>query len=191
MRRFFALAFTALLALAVASCAGRPQLDDYTQDGPAFVLERYFDGKIEGWGIFQDRFGDIGRRFYVTIDGTWDGETLTLVEDFVYGDESTERRIWRLRKTGPATWEGEAQGVIGVARGTVSGNAFNFAYEFDLVRPNGETLRVSFDDWMWQQDDRVVINRAYMTKFGIEIGTLSIFFRRAEATGEAAGEAAG
>jgi len=45
--------------------------------------------------------------------------------------------------------------------------------------PDG-TLRATFDDWIWRLDDRVMVNRAYVTKWGIEIGTLSIFFRREE-----------
>lgn len=165
-------------ALSLAGCAGGPRLADYAADQPALVLEEYFDGELTAWGVFQDRFSDVRRRFTVEIEGDWDGETLTLVEDFAYADGATERRVWRLRKTGAATWEGEAEGVIGVATGEVRGNAFNFRYDFDLVRPNGDTLRVHFDDWMWAQDEQVVINRAYVSKYGVEIGTLSIFFQR-------------
>ena len=43
-------------------------------------------GADRAWGQFQDRFGEVRRRFRVEVDGTWDGETLTLVEDFVYND---------------------------------------------------------------------------------------------------------
>ncbi|MEO1265350.1 MAG: DUF3833 domain-containing protein, partial [Pseudomonadota bacterium] len=164
-------------------CASGPTLDDYAKNEPKLVLEEYFDGELDAWGVFQDRFNDLRRSFVVEVDGSWDGETLTLVEDFVYEDKTTERRIWTLQKDGENGWRGSAEGVVGEAVGTVSGNALNWAYEFDLQRPNGDTLRVSFDDWMWLQDDRVLINRAYVTKFGVEIGTLSIFFRRKEPLG--------
>lgn len=182
MRRMFFGAVLLSAALGLAACSG-PRLADYSEAGPPLVLEEYFDGDLEAWGVFQDRFNDVRRSFKVVIDGEWDGQTLTLVEDFVYEDGSEERRIWRLTKTGPDTWEGKADGVVGVATGQVAGNALNFAYDFDLVRPNGDTLRVRFDDWMWLQDDEVLINRAYMSKFGIEIGTISIFFRRLEPMG--------
>ena len=52
-------------------------------------------------GQFQDVFGTVRRRFDVVVTGTWDGETLKLVEDFDYEDGTTEQRIWRLKKTGP------------------------------------------------------------------------------------------
>ncbi|MEO1329433.1 MAG: DUF3833 domain-containing protein [Pseudomonadota bacterium] len=177
-RRALLAAGLSAAALGLSACAGGPDLADYAASGPALAPERYFDGRLEGWGVFQDRFDDVRRRFKVDIVGRWDGETLTLDEDFVYEDGSTEKRVWRLTKTGPDTWRGEAAGVVGEATGRVAGNALNFRYTFDLVRPNGDTLRVDFDDWLWLQDDRVLVNRAYVSKFGIEIGTLSIFFRR-------------
>lgn len=171
---------TGALLLGLSACASGPALEDYVDDGPTFQPEVFFEGDLTAWGVFQDRFGEVRRRFVVDVVGEWDGETLTLLEDFVYEDGTEERRIWRLRKTGATTWEGEAEGVVGVATGEVAGNAFNFAYTFDLTLPDGDTLRVDFDDWLWQQDDQVVVNRAYVSKFGFEIGQLSIFFKRDE-----------
>ncbi|TQV75853.1 DUF3833 domain-containing protein [Denitrobaculum tricleocarpae] len=165
-----------LTALSVASCGGL-KLEDFKQAEPALKLEEYFVGQLKAWGHFQDRFDNVRRRFTVDIEGTWDGETLTLVEDFVYDDGETEQRIWTLRKTGPEDWEGSAAGVVGTAKGKVSGNALNWTYYFDL--PVGDsTLRVKFDDWLWLQDERVMINRAYVSKFGIKVGEALIFFSK-------------
>lgn len=165
-----------LTALAVTSCGGL-KLEDFKKAEPALKLEEYFDGQLKAWGHFQDRFERVRRRFTVDIEGTWDGETLTLVEDFVYDDGETEQRIWTLRKTGPQDWEGSAAGVVGTAKGKVSGNALNWTYFFDL--PVGDsTLRVKFDDWLWLQDERVMINRAYVSKFGLKVGEALIFFSK-------------
>jgi hypothetical protein len=169
------LAAAALLAL--AACGGRPDLADFAGAEPELELERFLSGNLEAHGIFQDRFGDVRRVFVVDIVGSWDGETLTLEEDFVYEDGSTERRVWELTQTGPESWTGTAEGVIGAASGEESGNAFNWRYTIDLNTPDG-TLRASFDDWLWRIDDQVMINRAYVTKWGFEIGQLSIVFRR-------------
>ena len=58
------------------------------------------------------------------IEGTWDGETLTLVEDFVYDDGETERRTWTIRKIDEHTYEGSSpDGVIGTALMKSYGNA--------------------------------------------------------------------
>ena len=126
---------------------------------------------------FQDVFGTVRRRFDVSINGTWDGETLKLVEDFSYADGTSEQRIWTLRKTGPQTWVGSAPGVIGQASGVEDGDTFNWVYTIDLPVPDG-TLRVTFDDWMWQLGEKRVLNRAYMKRYGINIGEVIIFFEK-------------
>lgn len=165
----------ALLLTGLAACG--PRLEDYAAQGPELELERFLDGRLTAHGIFEDRFGNLRRSFVVDVLGAWDGERLTLTEDFVYEDGSTEQRIWRLTQTGPESWEGTAEGVIGPATGEEAGNAFNWRYTIDLQTPDGP-LRVSFDDWMWKLDDQVLLNRASVQKFGVEIGTLSIVFRR-------------
>jgi hypothetical protein len=175
MHRLAALLLVAILA----ACSGRPSLEHPSMGGPELRLEEYFDGRLVAFGQFQDRFGEVRRRFEVAIEGTWDGETLTLVEDFVYEDGSTERRVWRLRKTGATTWTGTAPGVIGTASGEVRDDVFNWRYTIDLPVGDG-TLRATFDDWMWRLDERRVLNRAYMSRFGVFIGEVIIFFERVD-----------
>ena len=167
----------AVFASLLSGCVGKPSLDDPKLSKAEFDLERFFEGEGVASGQFQDIFGTVRRRFDVTINGAWDGETLQLVEDFVYEDGSTEQRIWMLQKTGPQSWEGSAPGVIGIAHGTEDGDTFNWTYTIDLPVPDG-TLRVSFDDWMWQLSDTTVLNRAYMKKLGVDIGEVIIFFEK-------------
>lgn len=164
------------LALLLAACTGRPSLEP-SLGGPKLDLERYFAGRTVAFGQFQDLFGEVRRRFRVEILGEWDGTTLTLTEDFTYEDGSTERRVWTLRKTGEDGWEGTAPGVIGTATGIERDDTFNWRYTIDLPVPGG-TLRASFDDWMWRLDEKRVLNRAYMTRNGIDIGEVIIFFER-------------
>jgi hypothetical protein len=166
-----------LSLMVLSACAGRPDLADEKLSARDFELEEFFDGHVVGYGQFQDRFGTVRRRFEVRVAGDWDGETLTLTEDFLYEDASTERRVWTLTKTGPETWEGSAPGVIGRAGGEERGDAFNWTYTIDLPVPDG-TLRVSFDDWMWQVSENRVLNRAYMDKLGVEIGEVIIWFEK-------------
>lgn len=167
----------ALGVLLLGACVGKPSLDDDRLSDRDFELEEFFDGTVVAQGQFQDVFGTVRRRFDVTIDGTWDGQHLRLVEDFVYEDGSTEQRIWTLEKTGEETWKGTAPGVIGEATGEERGDVFNWTYTIDLPVPDG-TLRVSFDDWMWQLGETSVLNRAYMKKYGVDIGEVIIFFEK-------------
>lgn len=161
----------------LAGCAGKPALDDPKLSDRQLNLEEFFQGPTRAHGQFQDVLGNVSRRFVVEIDGQWDGETLTLVEDFTYEDGSTERRVWSLEKTGEETWRGTAPGVIGEATGRESGDTFNWTYQIDLPVPDG-TLRVSFDDWMWLLGDDRLLNRAYMKRFGIPVGEVTIFFEK-------------
>lgn len=184
MKRFapLRLAATAALIALLSACTGKPSLDDPPLSGRTLNLEEFFDGRLVARGQFQDVFGTVRRRFEVAIDGDWDGERLRLVEDFVYEDGSAERRVWTLRKTGPDTWEGSAPGVIGLASGEERGDTFNWRYTIDLPVPAAggatETIRVSFDDWMWLLSEDRLLNRAYMKRFGIDIGEVVISFEK-------------
>jgi hypothetical protein len=175
--------FAALSAIAlVAACTGKPSFDDPLLSTRELELEEFFDGRLIAYGQFTDVLGTVRRQFEVEIEGTWDGETLRLVEDFVYEDGSTEQRIWTLTQTGPETWEGTAPGVIGVATGEERGDRFYWTYEIDLPVPSAdgtvETLRVTFDDWMWQFSDDRLYNRAYVQRYGFDIGDVNIWFEK-------------
>ena len=163
--------------LVLAGCTGKPALEDDTLSTRNLNLEEFFDGRTVAHGQFQDIFGTVRRRFKVEINGTWDGQTLTLVEDFVYEDASTEQRVWTLKKTGEDTWRGTAPGVIGEAIGEERGDTFNWRYTIDLPVPDG-TLRVTFDDWMWLLTEDRLLNRAYMKRFGVDIGEVIISFEK-------------
>lgn len=174
--RLAALALAAVTLL--SACAGRPALDDPHLSDRQLNLEDFFVGDIVAHGQFQDILGTVRRRFEVAITGTWDGETLTLVEDFVYEDASTEQRVWSLVKTGPDTWRGTAPGVVGEAFGEERGDTFNWQYTIDLPLAGGETMRLAFDDWMWLLSEDRLLNRAYMTRFGVPIGEVIITFEK-------------
>lgn len=165
-----------LLLIGLTGCNGMKP-EDFAGREPKLVLEQYFDGRSKAWGIFQDRFGRLRRQFEVEIDGSWDGEELTLVEDFIYDDGEQEQRIWRIKKTGDHGYEGRAADVIGVAKGESYGNALNWQYQFAL-KVGDDTWNVAFDDWLFLQSDGVLINRAEVTKFGFKIGEVTLAFRK-------------
>ncbi len=176
--RIPALAAAALLV----ACTGKPSFDDPALSDRKLNLEEFFDGTLVAKGQFQDVFGTVRRRFDVTIKGDWNGERLRLVEDFVYEDGSTEQRVWTLVKTGEDTWQGTAPGVIGMAEGVEDGDRFNWRYTIDLPVPAADgpakTVRVTFDDWMWLLSDDRLLNRAYMQRFGIDVGDVTISFEK-------------
>ena len=177
VRRLF-IALVALTGLVLlASCSAKPRVPKTFLSDRQLNLEEFFEGKTVAYGPFQDRFGNVPRRFRVDIDGTWDGETLTLVEDFVYDDNATEQRIWTLTKTGADTWTGTAPGVLGTASGIERGDTFNWTYKIDLPIKDS-TMRVDFDDWMWLLSDDRLLNRAYVSRFGVRLGEVVLYFEK-------------
>jgi Protein of unknown function (DUF3833) len=154
----------------------------YAKEQPTLVLEQYFQGKLQGHGIFMDRSGEVKRRFVVNITGTLsaDKKTLTLDEQFVWSDGVKDARVWTLKKqasSSPEQWIGTAADVVGSAQGLASGNALNWKYV--LALPVDSTVyHVNFDDWMYLVDDNVMINKAVMSKFGFRLGEVLISFQK-------------
>lgn len=142
-------------------------------------IEQYFSGKSKAYGILFDRGGVPQRYFSVDLLGTWDTktQTLTLEEDFVFNDGEQSRRVWVIRKTGPDEYRGKANDVIGEAKGFSRGNTFHWDYVLE-VPYKGTSLALTIDDWLFLNDDNVLINRAEMYKFGFKVGEIVISFNR-------------
>ncbi|MBI11206.1 MAG: hypothetical protein CMM55_16960 [Rhodospirillaceae bacterium] len=149
---------------------------------PTLALERYFAGNTCAWGIFEDRFGTLRRQFTVDIDGQWDGHTLVLDEHFVYRNGEKDQRVWTIEKLGPNRYKGHANDVIGSATGAANGNAFSWHYNMNL-KVGDFTMRVRFDDWMFLQPDNILINRTRVSKWGVELGQVTLFFSKSTLRG--------
>ncbi|MDR3452672.1 MAG: DUF3833 domain-containing protein [Rhodoferax sp.] len=171
-----------LLSAAVAApvllvgCASQ-NLADYAGEKPLLDLAQYFNGRIDAHGIFQDRSGKIVKRFTVVMDCQWNGNQGVLDEAFSYSDGSKQRRVWRLTKHADGRYTGTAGDVVGEAVGQTSGNAFRWNYTLNLP-VDGKVYEVQFDDWMYLMDERVMLNRATMSKFGVRLGEVTLSFMK-------------
>jgi opacity protein-like surface antigen len=164
-------------AIVLMGCSSAPVITDYANEKPVFDLKDYFTGVVDGWGIFTDRSGKVVKRFLVTMNCTWNGDEGVLDEDFVYSDSTKQKRIWRMKKLAGGRYEGRADDVVGIGGGQQMGNAFRWGYTLNLP-VDGKVYEVQFDDWMYQMDDKVVINKATMSKFGITLGELVVNFKK-------------
>lgn len=172
--------FKALLiaALALLTACASPNVQQYQTKEPKLDLPSYFLGTTHAWGMFQNRSGEVVKRFKVEITGTGDTQQLTLDERFRYDDGSTQRRVWHLKRAADGRWLGRADDVEGEAQGEVAGNALHWQYTL-LLPVDGSTYAMRFDDWMFLIDECTMINRASMAKFGIELGQVTLTFRKA------------
>lgn len=169
-------ACTLLLCLALASCSG-VDVRSYSQEKPTLELREFFEGRVEAWGIFQKRSGEVAKRFHVVINGHSEGSKLILDEAFTYSDGTKQKRVWTLTPDGPGQWRGTAGDVVGEARGETAGNALRWRYVLRLP-VDGKEYDVELDDWMYLMDDKTLINRSYMSKFGVEVGQITLFFSK-------------
>ena len=130
-------------------------------------------------------------------------ETGVLDEAFTYSDGSTDRRVWTLKRTPDGRYTGTAGDVLGSAAGEEKGNAFRWSYTLRLPldgprdagppqvadAPSGgsvvreatsvgahRTIDVQFDDWMYLMNDKVMLNKAQMSKFGFRLGEVTLSF---------------
>jgi len=164
------------MVMSLSGC-GTMKPEDFNGKTPELDIFDYFSGQSRAWGLFEDRFGKVRRQFTVDILGRVTDDTLILAEDFLYDDGERARRVWTIEQSAGKTYRGRAEDIVGEAQGRASGNALNWTYQMDLKVGDG-TWRVDFDDWMFLQSDGVLINRARVKRFGIEIGSVTLFFRK-------------
>ena len=169
--KFLLLIFTII----INGCSNDMNIAKFNNTKPELKLEEYFNGKTEAWGLFHDRFGNLKRTFKVDILGTISGNTLTLDEKFLYDDGEKDSRVWRIEILENNKYSGKADDVVGTAFGVSNGNALNWKYKLNL-KVKDSTVLVDFDDWMFLQDRNILINRAEVKKWGINIGVVTITF---------------
>lgn len=167
---------TFVLAGAVlAGCASPPE---FSQPLPSerLVLEKALAGRTLGDGVFVNSLTGGETKFSVVIDGSWDGKVLTLVEDFTYGDGSTDRKTWRLTKTADGIYEGVREDVIDKADVRQDGAGVRLDYYVTLSTGIGG-IDVRFQDLLYLNTDGSIANKAVVSKFGLRVGRVEITMR--------------
>ena len=159
----------------ISGCSKDMDIKKFANNSPQFILEDYFNGKVKAWGLFHDRFGNLKREFKVDIIGKVNNNQIVLDEKFLYDDGEKDRRIWTIDILGKNKYVGRADDVIGVAKGEAKGNALNWRYDL-LLKVNNSKIKVNFDDWMFLQEKGILINRAEVNKFGLNLGVVTITF---------------
>ena len=165
-----------LTAILLTSCSGSNMKPiDFKDQKPRLIIEDYLSGNVKAWGILQNRSGKVTRQFSAELNGKWDGKKLILDETFNWSDGEVQKRQWQINKIDQHNYEGTAGDVVGTAKGYSYGPTFKFEYVL-LVPVKGKEIKITFDDWIFQQDDKVAINKATMTKFGIKVAELTVLF---------------
>ncbi|MBC7280814.1 DUF3833 family protein [Hoeflea sp.] len=146
-------------------------------------LEDFFRGKTYAYGSFGAITG-LRRSFRVDLTGKVSGKVLTLREEFRYDDGERDTKTWVFTRTGPDTYSGTREDVLGATTVRVSGNVARFSYRVDLD-PSEKSNVVRFFDKLELRPDGTLRNTALVTKFGLPIARVRVNFARTLAGADA------
>ena len=165
------------LIILLTGCVNNMKPQDFKDQKPRLIIEDFLSGEVKAWGILQNRSGKVIRQFSADLNGSWNGKQLILDEKFNWSDGEIQTRQWKINKIDEHNYEGTAGDVVGVAKGYSYGPAFKFEYVL-LVPVKGKEMKITFDDWIFKQDNNVAINRATMKKFGFKVAELTVMFKK-------------
>lgn len=164
-------------AATLTACASGPVVTDYSNEKPRLDMSQFFNGDLLAHGLYTDATGKVVRRFEGILKGSWNGDNGTLEENFTYSDGRTDQRIWHLVRMNDGRYVGTADDVLGPSTGLASGNALHRTYTMRLP-VDGQLVEAQFDDWMYQINDRVVLNKATVSRYGVKMGEVMVSFQK-------------
>lgn len=164
-----------LVPIILAGCSSK--ISDYALNQPKFDMQTFFNGKLRAYGLVQDRSGKVIRRFHVDLLGKWQNNHGILEEFFYYDDGETQQRTWSLTKQADGRYVGSASDVIGKAVGQSQGFAFNWQYTL-TINVDNESWDIHLNDWLYQLDDSRLINRTQMSKWGFNVGKVTLIIEK-------------
>ncbi len=165
------------MALALASCASKP-FETFKDGKPVFKPEKYFAGHTNSWGIFEKRSGEPKEILHTETNGKWDGSTLHFEQELLFAEGKKKHRSWLIHRLDERHYSATGTGIVGTARGEVSGNAFHLEFTLDAL-PGNPLGHVHMSQWMFLQPDGVtMVNRDTITKAGVIITEITELFHK-------------
>lgn len=162
--------------LFITSCSS-PQISDYQNTTPDLVLEEFFNGSLNAYGMVLDQNGKLSRRFSVKLEASWNNNEGVINEWFTFNDGEKLTRVWQLSKEGNNKYTGTAGDVVGVAQGETRGSTLYWQYDL-LLKVEGVEYQVTLDDWMYLIDNKRLFNQTDIIKYGIKVGEVILYIEK-------------
>ena len=166
-----------VIALTMVNACSSVTVDNYSDNKPLLVPEQFFDGELSAHGIVKDHSGQVIRYFSAKIKAYWVDGIGTLDESFVFDDGEQQTRIWKLKPQPDGSYVATAGDVIGEGRMKASGNSLFLDYVLRIPYGDG-TIDLRIDDRMYLVSERVLLNESVMTKWGFEVGQLTLVIEK-------------
>ena len=144
------------------------------------VLEKFFNGKLKGWGIQQSRLGQLQSRFTISAHGQWDqaSKTLHLQETYKFDDGHSDKLDWTIAKESSSTYVGHETRIDGEAKGLQEQSQFTWQYSRRVPDKDGQETSYEFNDTFFLIDQDSLLAKASINKLFFEVATMSVFYRR-------------
>ena len=165
----------------MANDSSPSSLRDALAGSEPFDLTTFLAGHTRAEGVFEDRFGRLKRRLFVDMHGAWKGGRFHLEEHFTYDDGRREERIWIVVPGEGGNFTATCDDCIGIARGHAADGTITMHYRFRL-RMKSRVITVDFADRIHRLGPGRAVNRATMSKLGVRLGELALFFERPDRT---------
>ncbi|MCV2870261.1 DUF3833 domain-containing protein [Defluviimonas sp. WL0002] len=173
------LIFTALIATQRLFFSFSSQkIADYADTAPKMDIRRHLSGPLVSEGVIYGPNGRVVTRFVADMTGTWDEDGGTLQESFRYADGGGQERLWRISFSGDGSFTGEADDIVGVARGEQAGAVAHLRYSIRLPESSGGHV-LDASDWLYLMENGTIMNRSEMRKFGVKVAELVATIRPA------------
>lgn len=164
-----------LLALLIAGPAG---LGSASATEAGQTLEEAFRGQATGVGRFKSTLAGVDRGFVVTTKGRGTGGQFVLDQVFRFDNGALDRRTWRFRKTGPKTYVGTREDVVGTAKVRVDDDAIRMSYDLITRGKNGSKLQLHFEDTIRRSGRDSIVNKGVISMLGMNVGSVDVAFKR-------------
>jgi len=163
--------FLSGLILMLSSCS-TTAIDDYANNQPRLNPQEFFNGSLSAHGVLKDRSGKVTRYFNASINAYWKNGVGTLEEKFLFNDGEIQYRNWTLTPSAEG-YTATAGDVIGTGAVRVKGNTMQLNYVLEVDYKNSP-LQLQVDDWMWQVDNKTLLNESTLRKWGFKVGSVQL-----------------
>ncbi len=154
---------------------------DFAAGTPVFDPIDFFNGKTSSNGVRENRSGDPVAQVFTHTSGKMVADTLHLEQELRFVSQektTTSHRTWQLRRTGPHTYQGSANDIIGFATGEAHGNTFHWSFPL-TVNPGNPLTTIRMSQWMYlQPGGKTLLNHSTLSKAGIVVSQVTETFAK-------------
>ncbi len=187
MSEWMFLAFGAVAALVALWLCRRivgfaaQKSEDYEDGTPDFDIRKHLNGPLLCEGVIYGPTGRVSSRFVADFDATWEGNSGSMKEHFVYDDGSVQDREWHLQIDDHGKICARADDVVGEGSGQQLGPTVQLRYRIRLPDGSGGHV-LNTVDWMYLTPNGTIMNRSQFRKFGIKVAELVATMRPKDIT---------